>query len=260
MGSRPRLQVVADRRSVEMRRAIGADFRANRVDQGVSQQRLADAIGVDRGHVARIEAGAAAASLGVLQRIAAGLGGDLSVRFYPGTGSMLRDRIQAAIVEGLVRSLGPMWRSSVEVAVYPPARGVIDLVVARSDDPTVVAVEVHSQIRRLEQLLRWTTLKRESLPSSEWWEVVAPESVERVSSLLVIASTTANRRVIAEHAATVTAAYPAPTADAVASFTSGDRWPGDTLLWADVRGGVASIRAAPPRGIEVGRLSSRAGR
>src|SRR5215210_9458263 len=172
MGSRPRVQLIADRRTAEIRRALGRDLLASRVDQGISQQRLANAIDVDRGHIARIEAATASASIEVLVRVAVGLGGDLSLRFFPGTGSVLRDRHQAAMVEALLEQRSPRWRAALEVAVHRPARGVIDVVLERDDDDGLtVAVEVHSQLRRLEQLLRWANLKRESLPSSDWWRV-----------------------------------------------------------------------------------------
>src|SRR5687768_3057438 len=103
MPSKPRVQVIADRRTVEIRRAIGQELLAARLDQGISQQRLADATGIDRSYLARVEAGTASASVDILERIAAGLGGDLSVRFFAGTGSGLRDRYQASILEALLK-------------------------------------------------------------------------------------------------------------------------------------------------------------
>jgi transcriptional regulator with XRE-family HTH domain len=251
MGSRPGVQLRAERRTAELRRAIGQDLLASRMDQGISQQRLADAIGLDRGHIARVEAGVAAASLDVLQRIATGLGGDLSLRFFPGTGSALRDRHQAAIVETLVARRAAGWRPALEVAVYRPARGVIDLVLARSDTGTVVAVEVHSQLRRLEQLIRWANLKRDSLPSSDWWRI-SGGTTEAVSAMLVLRATEANRRIVAEHAATFGAAYPAASADAFDSLTREAPWPGAALLWAEISRGVVTLREHPPRGVSVG--------
>jgi transcriptional regulator with XRE-family HTH domain len=252
MASRKGVQVRADRRTAELRRALGAELRANRVDQGISQQRLADAVGIDRGHLARIELGAVGASLDHLERVAAGLGGDLSVRFYPGTGSTLRDRDQAAIVEALLRGRAPVWNAMTEVGVYRPARGVIDLVLSRSDG-TVVAVEVQSQIRRLEQLLRWANMKRESLPSSDWWRTTGGTPIPP-SALLVVRMTEANRRVVAEHEATFRAAFPATTTEAFGSLTTGSPWPGPALLWADITRGAAAIRSTPPRAVDVGRV------
>ena len=173
MAMRTNLQQRADRRSRELRRAIGHDFRQSREDQGIGQRTLARAAGIDPGHLARIESGTVAASLEVLERIAACLGGEVGVRYFPSAGSPLRDRIQAPIVETLLGLLHPTWKPFVEVVVHRPARGVIDVVLARPNEGTVVAVEVHSQIRRLEQLLRWSNLKRESLPTAELWPYLA---------------------------------------------------------------------------------------
>jgi transcriptional regulator with XRE-family HTH domain len=255
MGVRTSLQLRADRRSRDLRRGLGVELRSNREDQGVSQRQLASAAGIDPSHLARIEAGAVAASVEVLERLAVALGGDLSVRFYPGTGTGLRDRFQAPIVERLLRDLHSAWTASPEVAVHRPARGVIDIVLWRCDrdEPLAVATEVQSQIRRLEQQLRWAQLKSESLPSAQLWPFLAADGEPTVSRLLVIRSSEATRAIARQHAATLAAAYPARTADAVTSLLTGGRWPGAAIVWADVVGSRVTIRASPPRGVVLGR-------
>lgn len=135
-----------------------------------------------------------------------------------------------------------------------PARGVIDVVLARADLQLAVAGEVHSEVRRLEQMLRWGNQKRESLPSADLWRfLVASGPAPETSSLLVVRSTAATRAVARDHPATLAAAFPARSADAWDSLVDGGPWPGSSLLWADVEGGRATIRRTPPRGVLVGR-------
>jgi len=249
MPTRTRAQITADRRSRELRRALGTDLRHAREDQGITLRRVADAAGIDPAHLTRIEGGNVAASVEVLQRVAAVLGGDVGVRYFPGTGATLRDHIQAAIVEALISGAHRVWRRAPEVAVHRPARGVIDLVLWRADKPTVVAVEVHSQIRRLEQLIRWTNLKRESLASSDLWPMLAPDDAAPTSSLLVLRSTAATRGIARDHAATLAAAYPADSRLAAESLLQGSAWPGSAIVWADYGNGAATIRPVPPGGV-----------
>lgn len=208
MGDRTKLQLGADRRSLQARRAIGAELRSNREDQGLGLRTVATVAGIDPSHLARIELGAVAASLEALQRVAAALGGECSIRYFPGTGIRLRDRHQAAIIEALAATVHPVWKPSIEVPVLRPARGVIDVVLARIDLQLAVAGEVHSEIRRLEQILRWGNQKRESLPSSDLWQFLAATGTPpATSSLLVLRSTAATRAVARSHPATLAAAF-----------------------------------------------------
>jgi hypothetical protein len=48
------------------------------------------------------------------------------------------------------------------MAVHRPIRGVIDLVLERADPP-IVACEAHSDLRRLEQQVRWARAKSDAL-------------------------------------------------------------------------------------------------
>src|SRR5918998_6909189 len=115
MAVRTKLQQAADRRSLELRRALGTDLRHAREDQGLGQRRVAQAAGIDPGHLARIETGTVAASAEALQRVAAALGGEVGIRYFPSAGSPLRDRLQAAIAEALVQRLHACWIPSLEV-------------------------------------------------------------------------------------------------------------------------------------------------
>ena len=178
------------------------------------------------------------------------LGADLSVRLYPNTGPIVRDHIQARMVEELLRIAHPRWRRMTEVPVYKPARGRIDVVLHDPQPAEVVATEVHSQMRRLEQQLGWARMKAESLPSADFWRFVDSPTI---GQLLVIRSTRATRELARRFEATLRAAYPAPVADAIAALVGTGPWPGNALLWADVTGDAVRVLDRPPRGITLGR-------
>lgn len=248
------LRTRVGRRAEEVRRAIGQQLVQLRADSGISQRRLSAATGVPQSFISDIERGRAEASIAVLLALGESLGADLAVRFYPGAGPRIRDRLQAPIVEALLARAHVSWRRLVEVPVWRPARGVIDIVLARPAE-TVVAVEVHSAIHRLEQQMRWAAEKSDTLRSSDAWPMLSGgQSSMRVNRLLVLRSTPGTRDLARRFSETLRAAYPARAADALAAIETPDRpWPGAALLWAEVDSRGARILGGPPRGIDVGR-------
>lgn len=221
------------------------------MDAGLSLRMLADAANVDAGYLQQVEAGRREPSISVLAAIGEPLGADLSVRFYPNTGPLVRDHIQARLVEELLRIANARWRRLSEVPVYRPARGRVDVVLHDPAAAVVVATEVHSQVRRLEQQLGWANLKAESLPSAEFWQRVGGKPA--IGQLLVLRSTRATRELARRFETTLRAAYPASAADAYAAITGEGEWPGNALLWADVTTDAVRILDRPPRGVSVGR-------
>jgi transcriptional regulator with XRE-family HTH domain len=234
-----------------MRVSIGAEIRRLRLDSGLSVRRLADMANIDHGHLSLIERGLREPSLAVLTAIATALGGSVSVRFYPGTGPRLRDPIQARICEAVLRVLDPRWTRSVEVPVHRPARGVIDAVIHDQAAGVIVAIEIQSELRRLEQQLRWSNEKAESLPSADFWRFV--DGAPRIDRLLILRSTRTNRQLAERFAETLRVAYPASPIEAYRALTTPDvSWPGSALLWAEVEGDAARVRDRPPRGVMTG--------
>jgi hypothetical protein len=139
-----------------------------------------------------------------------------------------------------------------EVPVYRPVHGVIDLVAHDRATGIVLAIEVQSQLRRLEQHLRRMNEKADALPSAEFWQFVDPPPV--IQRVLVLRSTRANRELASRFAGTLRIAYPAPTTAAHRALTTADApWPGSVLLWATVDGDHARIHERPPRGVDLGR-------
>jgi hypothetical protein len=193
-----------------------------------------------------IERGLREPSLAVLVAIATALGGSASVRLYPGTGPRMTDPIQARITEAFVRILDPRWTRMVEVPVYRPARGVTDIVAHDQAAGIVIATEVQSEMRRLEQQLRWSHEKAESLASSDFWRFV--ERTPKIDQVLILRSTRANRELARRFSETLAVAYPASPIDAFRAFARPDvEWPGSALLWASVEGDAARILDRPPR-------------
>jgi transcriptional regulator with XRE-family HTH domain len=233
-----------------IRRSIGTDIGRLRADAPATIARVADIAGLDRAFVGRIESGAANASLDSLVAIATALGADLSVRFYPGTGPRLTDRHQARMIETVLRGLAPVWTPHLEVPVHRPVRGVIDAVFERQIERLLVATEAYSAVSRLEQQIRWSAEKAASISSSP---LGGPGPDWAVSRLLILRSTTTNRELARSFAATLGAAYPSRTSDAVAALQNGSRWPGDAIIWVRIDGDETELLDGPPRGVLVGR-------
>jgi transcriptional regulator with XRE-family HTH domain len=235
------------RRHRDRQRRLGEEIRLLREDAGRSQRTVARVAGIARSHLTDIEAGDAEPSILVLERIGMALGADLNVRYFSNTGPRIRDHLQVAMSEELLRVLDPRWRATPEVPVYRPVHGVIDLVLEDRDSSTTVETELHSQLRRLEQQVRRQAQKADALAA-------LPEQQGRaVSRLLVLRNTQAIRDALKAGAAALGAAYPARTADAVAAVRNGTRWPGPAVAWMTVEQGRARLLDAPPRGISVGR-------
>jgi hypothetical protein len=212
---------------------------------------IAAAAGIDSGHLCRIEAGDVRASLGVLVSVAAALGGDLNVRFHPGTGPSLRDRFQAPMVESLLVAAHFRWRRLVEVAVRRPVRGVIDVVL--HDGVTLVAVEAQSELRNLEQQVRWNQEKAAALRSSDLFPFASAAEPPAISRVLLLRSTEATRAIARRYPETLRAAYPARSRDVYESLVGERPWPGAGIIWARVSAGHAEVMAGPPRGVALGR-------
>lgn len=239
---------------MDLRRAVGAELRRARIDAHLSLRAVARATGVTPSHVSEVERGLAEPSMAVLAALAAALGTDVSFRLFPGSAPRIRDRLQAPIVEALLRATHPAWKRLVEVPVWRPVRGVIDTVFARPGD-VIVATEVHSELGRLEEQLRRAREKSDALPSADAWSMLAGgASASHVSRLLVLRSTKMNRDLANTFEATLRAAYPARAADAVRALRSRSLpWPGAALVWAKVDAAGARILDGPPRSVKLGR-------
>jgi len=251
MGTRrPSIEREVQRRLRILARSLGDDLQRIRTEAAASQATVSREAGIDRSHMTRIEAGTARPSLETLVAIAKALGADVSIRLYPGRGPRLIDRHSARMIEAFLRELAPVWRPHLEVGVFRPVRGFIDTVLERRDADLLVIGEFESTLPRLEQQLRWAAGKAAAIGSSD---LVGAGPVPRVSRLLVLRSTEATRSLARTFEATLRAAYPASTRDAVGSLRTGSPWPGDAIIWVRIEGDRVEILDAPPRGVRVGR-------
>jgi transcriptional regulator with XRE-family HTH domain len=214
---------------------------------------LAAVVGVHRSHLARIEAGIAAPSLEVLTAIGVALGADLGLRYFAGAGPRLVDRFQAPMLDAFVRTLHARWAVRLELAVKHPVRGVVDAALIDRASPVAVASEVQSELRRLEQQIRWNNEKADGLADRLAREA-APAPGPAVSRLLVLRSTTSTREVARRYEGTLSAAYPARSDDVIGALTTATApWPGAGIVWMRVDGGKAELLEHPPRGVRLGR-------
>lgn len=247
---------VAHETARRMRRTrvdVGEQVHRMRVDAGLSLSELARVVGVHRSHIARIEPAGARPSLDVLMAIGIALGADTGIRYFPGSGPRLHDRFQASMIEAFVRELDPRWRVELEVPISHPSRGVIDIVLSERRGTATVAAEVQSQIRRLEELIRWSAEKADGLAHRQTRDGIASEE-RAVSRLLILRSTVTTREIARRYAATLAAAYPARTEAVVRALTSGAApWPGAGIVWMHLAGSQATLMRFPPRGVELGR-------
>lgn len=246
-----RLRIDASRRTTRTAQAIGESYRHQREDAGLTQRQVAQTAGISQPHYAAIEAGGVVATLEVLQSIALALGGDVSLKFYPGTGPRIRDRLLAPMVEAILRILHPRWQRFPEVPVHRPAAGVIDLVLADPSLFLLVAAEFQSELRRLEQQLRWAALKAEGLPATSIAQLVGTAQ-SKVDRLLVLRSTRATRVLARDYGKTLRAAYPARMADVLASLTGDAPWPGSGVVWITLDRRGAHVMDRRPPGVVLG--------
>jgi len=133
----------------------------------------------------------------------------------------------------------PRWEPFTEVGVRAPARGWIDVVFNEPRERVVLPSEIQSELRRLEQILRWSAEKAESLPSWAGWAALAPPGTAppAISRLLLVRRTRATRTVASELERQLRVAYPAHPDDAIAALTGMQPWPGAALLWVAIEPG-----------------------
>lgn len=121
------------------------------------------------------------------------------------------------------------------------------------DEGVTLAGEAHSELRRLEQQLRWASSKADALASGGSSELTVAVRQRRVSRLLLLRSTRTTRDLAIAHRELVGAAYPATYRDALAALMGQQRWPGPALIWLEVGRGSARVLDQPPRGVLLGR-------
>ncbi len=217
------------RSTMRRHQVLVEDLVRAREDAGVSRTRLAAEAGIARRYLDAIESGVGRPSIEVYQRLASALGADLSARIYPNTGPAIRDRHQARIAELTLAATHRRWVRFGEVKVVRPSRGWIDLVLHEPVERVIVATEIQSELRRLEQLVRWSAEKAAALPSWDGWPQLRDEP--SISTLLLVRRTRGTLAVAREFERQLRLAYPAHPDDALRSLTGTSPWPGAAMVW-----------------------------
>jgi transcriptional regulator with XRE-family HTH domain len=233
------------------RRAIGAELRRARLDANVSLRALGRACNLDPSHLARAETGRRTLGQDALVAAATALGRDVSVRLFESSaGPHVRDRLQVQMIEALLSALHPRWVPRLEVAVYRPVRGVIDVVLQDRDSLDLVAGEAHSLLNTVEGQLRWAGQKADALVSAIGWPWADAVETPRTGRLLLLRSCSAMHSLALAVPRTFAAAYPGDTERAVAALTGpAGRWPGAAVAWVVIDGKDTHLLAGPPRAI-----------
>jgi transcriptional regulator with XRE-family HTH domain len=163
----------------------------------VSQQQLADRVGVTRSYIGRIERGVANPSVRRLETVADALGIELELVARPPTvhePRHPRDTVHArcsAFVDRRLRALGLETAREVEV-VHGRSHGWIDLLAFEPASATIIVIEIKTQLDDLgaiERQLAWYERSAWAIArdlgwsprrSRSWLLVLASEEIENV--------------------------------------------------------------------------------
>lgn len=166
---------------------LGQQLLERRLELGLSQDHVARAARISRSRYGRIERGELAATVLELDRLAAVLGLDLSIRFHPG-GPAVRDAPQSTRLMRFLAHVGPPLHFRVEMGL-PRRDGQFE---QRAWDAMLfghaerTAIELEMRIHDAQAMRRRHGLKRRDDPTERF--------------LLLVADTRHNRRVLAEFA------------------------------------------------------------
>jgi len=187
-----------------------------------TQQRLADAVGVSRQVIGRIEGGQAdRVAVHTLIRTASALGATLSVKLlWHGEGlDRLLDAAHADMPERVLRLLQRLgWIASSEVSFNIRGdRGTIDILAFHASTGSLLVIEIKSVVPDLQSMLG--TLDRKvrvaaDVARDQGWHV------RSVSRLLVLPDDRTSRRRVERHRVTFDTTFPTRTVDV-------RRWLGD---------------------------------
>jgi len=206
MTARTRRVDQGTRAGAAIHRTLAAEIRSLRLMAGLSQAKLADAVGISHAELSRIERECAPATPIVrYARLLSVLGGRLSVRVYP-AGTPLRDEAHARLLARLRGRLAPSITMRTEVPLgIPGDLRAWDARLETGGDR--MPVEAETALTDLQALDRRIALKMED------------GRVGRV--LLLVADTHRNRAVLREFGRGLAARYPATPREALTALAEG---------------------------------------
>jgi transcriptional regulator with XRE-family HTH domain len=204
---------------------FGRELRDERVAQGVSQRLLARRAGISQARVSAIERGVRQLDVSLAARLAAGVGGELGMRLYPGVGIGLRDSGQLRTAQ-LIREAVP---AGARVTLEAPIGVGHDL---RAADMLIegqreaVVIEVERALTDFQAQLRRAQLKRVAL---------AERLARTVRLVIAVPDTPRNQRNVATYRDLIESALPVSSRRIWAALRSAEPVGGDGLLWVRER-------------------------
>ena len=193
-------------------RRIGRILRAVRRRRGLRQSDIAATIGVSQTVVSRLERGRLeSVGLDTLRRVATELDVSITITasWHGGQGDRLLDRAHAAIVDHVIQTLkGLEWEVIPEFSFnHFGDRGSVDVLAWHPVHRILLIIEVKATLTDLQDLLVSLSRNLRVVPDivrkSLGWDA------DHVARIVVVAGTAANRSVVARHAATFDASFPA---------------------------------------------------
>lgn len=190
---------------------LGSTFRALRIKKAWRQQDLAAHAHCSRDTVSKLEAGRVGdLQVSVVLRIAEALGAtlDLILRWHGGDLDRLVNSRHSHLHESVARVLlaTPGWEIAPEVSfsIYGE-RGVIDILGWHPQTRTLLVIELKTEIVDVNAIMATADRRRRlaaTVARERGWDPVT------VSSWVIVAEGTTNRRRVAAHKATLRAAFP----------------------------------------------------
>lgn len=210
----------------------------------LTQAAVGRALGIDRTVISRLERGDPRVGLPIRFRVAAVLGADLRLTAYANSGALIRDSVQARILEIVLALIDRRWKRTVEAPLPGLDRRSIDL---RLDGPACsVLCEVESRIGSLEEIIRELHAKRNALGAARNSGLAA---VLPIHALLIVPRTRHHLAIVRDHPRIIQAAFPMrPEAVDAALRDVASPWTGDGILWVRSKFGVIpeAVRELPP--------------
>lgn len=193
-----------------LRLTFARSCRQTRVDLDLTQQQLADRVGLKRGYIAMIEGGRANPSLEAVSRIADALDLEVDLVIRPpqilGSPSV-RDDVHARCsghVDRRLRSAGLLTAREVEI-VHARSHGWIDLLAFDRRSASLVIIEVKTRLDDLgaiERQIGWYERSAVDAAHRLGWQPT------RVVTWLLVLATIENEAAILAHRAIFEAAFP----------------------------------------------------
>ncbi|CAN5446063.1 hypothetical protein BH20CHL7_BH20CHL7_17520 [soil metagenome] len=209
--------------------------RTTRLDLDITQQDLADAVGVSRSHIAAIEAGRANPTVGVMDRIGATFGIDLELRARPPLligGGHARDRLHALCSGYSGRRVGGSGLLVAREVEIREGRvlGWIDLLAFDPRTGLLLVIEVKTaldDIGRLERQLGW--YERMALRT----DIAAAWRPTEVRAWCLVLATAAADTQMSLHRDVLRTAFPVRAGSMVSVLAGGPALPGRGIALID---------------------------